>query len=189
MKHNKKNSNAKPSQDTKFTTKNIIIIAIAVIITIILYFTFFKSESAVKEDKGNNVVNKEMFSFKREGELTLINSEGGFIKKIDVELAENDDKRTQGLMYRTDLTNEQGMLFIFPYETYQSFWMRNTYLSLDMIFINSQHEIVTIHKNTTPFSDQSYPSSKPTTYVLEVPAGFCDKFGINVGDKIVWRRI
>ena len=79
-----------------------------------------------------------------------------------------------------------GMLFIFPAERYQSFWMLNTLFSLDMLFINSKKEIVTIHKNTTPLSQQSYPSSKPAIYVLEVVAGYTDKFNIKEGDKIYW---
>ena len=80
------------------------------------------------------------------------------------------------------------MLFIFSRQEYQSFWMRNTAISLDIIFVNSNNEIVTIHKNTNTFSDKSYPSTKPAIFVVEVIAGFTDKYGINVGDKIVWRR-
>ena len=80
----------------------------------------------------------------------------------------------------------QGMLFIFPDERYQSFWMLNTLFSLDMIFINSKKEIVTIHKNTKPLSEQSYPSSEPAQYVLEVNAGFCDRYNIKQGDKVFW---
>jgi hypothetical protein len=80
----------------------------------------------------------------------------------------------------------QGMLFIFPQQRYQSFWMLNTMFSLDILFINNDKEIVTIHKNTTPLSEESYPSSEPAIYVVEVNAGFCDKHGINLGDKVFW---
>ena len=64
--------------------------------------------------------------------------------------------------------------------------MLNTLFSLDMIFINSKKEIVTIHKNTKPLSEQSYPSSEPAQYVLEVNAGFCDRYNIKQGDKVFW---
>ena len=64
--------------------------------------------------------------------------------------------------------------------------MRNTLISLDMIFVNAQKEIVTIHKNTKILSDQSYPSTKPAMYVIEVVAGFTDKYNIKEGDKISW---
>ncbi|GAB1350625.1 hypothetical protein MASR1M107_28400 [Ignavibacteriales bacterium] len=59
--------------------------------------------------------------------------------------------------------------------------MRNTYISLDMIFIDANKKIVTIHKNTKTLSDQSYPSTKPAKYVLEVAGGFCDKHGVVEG--------
>lgn len=79
--------------------------------------------------------------------------------------------------------------FIFTNEEPQSFWMQHTPLSLDMIFVNKENEIVKIHKNTTPFSEQSYPSGRPAKYVVEVNAGYTDKFQIEEGDKIVWRRL
>ena len=64
--------------------------------------------------------------------------------------------------------------------------MVNTMFSLDMIFISSGKEIVTIHKDTTPLSEQSYPSSAPAQYVLEVNAGFCESHNIKLGDKVFW---
>jgi len=64
--------------------------------------------------------------------------------------------------------------------------MLNTLFSLDILFINSNKEIVTIHKNTTPLSEQSYPSSEPAIYVLEVNAGFCDRHNVKLSDKIYW---
>ncbi|OGU89839.1 MAG: hypothetical protein A3K31_13355 [Ignavibacteria bacterium RIFOXYA12_FULL_35_25] len=84
------------------------------------------------------------------------------------------------------MEEKQGMLFIFPDDAMQSFWMRNTLISLDMIFINSNKTIVTIHKNTKVLSDQSYPSTAPAQYVLEVNAGFTAKHDIQVGDHVGW---
>jgi len=93
-------------------------------------------------------------------------------------------------MYRNKMKETNGMLFIFPYETIQSFWMRNTIIYLDMLFINKDMEIVTIRKNAIPFKDNvSYTSTKPAMYVLEVVGGYTDKFDIQEGDKIVWRRL
>jgi uncharacterized membrane protein (UPF0127 family) len=86
------------------------------------------------------------------------------------------------------MKDDQGMLFIFPYETEQSFWMKNTVLSLDIIFVNANFEIVKIHHNTTPFSEQSYSSEKPAQYVVEVNAGYSNKLGLTEGDKIFFRR-
>jgi uncharacterized membrane protein (UPF0127 family) len=87
------------------------------------------------------------------------------------------------------MEENQGMLFIFPDEQIRSFWMRNTFISLDMIFVNSNKEIVTIHKNTRVLSSESYPSAEPATYVIEVVAGFTDKHNIKVGDKVGWMDI
>jgi len=126
------------------------------------------------------------YTFKKEGELTFVDTLGNPIIKIDIEIADNDYERQLGLMNRESMEQMQGMLFIFPQERMQSFWMLNTMFSLDILFINSNKEIVTIHKNTTPLSEQSYPSSEPAIYVLEVNAGFCDEHGINLGDKVFW---
>jgi uncharacterized membrane protein (UPF0127 family) len=91
-------------------------------------------------------------------------------------------------MYRDKLAENQGMLFIFEDDAPRAFWMKNTVLSLDMIFVNSRNEIVTIHKNTTPYSEQSYESTKPAKYVIEVNAGYTDGHKVSVGDHIAWSR-
>jgi uncharacterized membrane protein (UPF0127 family) len=92
------------------------------------------------------------------------------------------------MMGRPVMEEQQGMLFILDEEQWASFWMKNCILSLDMIFINKQGEIVTICKNTIPFSEQSYSATALTLLVLEVNAGFTDKYGIKEGDRISWRR-
>jgi len=126
--------------------------------------------------------------FKKQGELTLTKSDGNSIVSIDIEIAGDDAKREVGLMGRSLMEQRQGMLFIFDEEFFASFWMRNTILSLDMIFINKQGKIVTIHKNTKPFSDDSYSATAMTLFVLEVNAGFTDKYGIKEGDIVSWKR-
>ena len=135
---------------------------------------------------GEETTEMKFYSFKKEGELTFTDSTGNQIIKIDIEIADNDYERQLGLMNRKSMEEMQGMLFIFPEERFQSFWMLNTLFSLDILFINSSKEIVTIHKNTTPLSEQSYPSSEPAIYVLELNAGFCDRHKIKLGDKIYW---
>jgi uncharacterized membrane protein (UPF0127 family) len=127
--------------------------------------------------------------FKKQGELTLTKSNDKPIVSIDIEIADDDAKREVGLMGRPVMEERQGMLFIFEEEHLESFWMRNTILPLDMIFINKQGKIVTIHKNTKPFSDDSYPANALTMFVLEVNAGFTDKYGIKEGDMVSWKRM
>jgi uncharacterized membrane protein (UPF0127 family) len=90
------------------------------------------------------------------------------------------------LMNRNTMEETQGMLFIFQVERMQSFWMRNTLIPLDILFINKNNEIVTIHKNTKVLSAQSYASTEPAIYVLEVNGGFTERQNIVKGDKIFW---
>jgi uncharacterized membrane protein (UPF0127 family) len=128
------------------------------------------------------------FDFIKQGEMRFLTAKQEFISAIDVELAQDDLKRQQGLMYRDKLAENQGMVFIFEDEETRSFWMKNTVLSLDMIFVSGRNEIVTIQKNTTPYSEQSYASTKPAKYVVEVNAGYTDRHKIAVGDHIAWSR-
>jgi uncharacterized membrane protein (UPF0127 family) len=128
----------------------------------------------------------EYYTFTKEGELTFTDSLGTLKVKVDLEIADNDYERQLGLMNRKEMKENEGMLFIFPVQQLQSFWMRNTLISLDIMFVNDQKKIVTIHKNTKILSDTSYPSSKPAMYVVEVLAGFADRHNIQVGDKIDW---
>jgi hypothetical protein len=168
------------SQPQKKSLKPIIVkIGIATVALIVVFFFILNN----CDDENSEM---HYYKFKKEGELTFVDSTGNTIIKIDIEIADNDYERQLGLMNRQSMEEMQGMLFIFPQETYQSFWMLNTLFSLDMIFINSKKEIVTIHKNTTPLSEQSYPSSEPAIYVLEVNAGFCERHNVQLGDKIYW---
>ncbi|MGH7844661.1 MAG: DUF192 domain-containing protein [Candidatus Binatia bacterium] len=103
---------------------------------------------------------------------------------MSVEVADTPAKRAQGLMYRNDLGEEQGMLFLFPAATNQTFWMKNTPLSLDLLFIGSDLRIVGIVERATPFSPDSLSVSAPSQFVLEVRGGFCQRHGIEAGDAV-----
>lgn len=87
-------------------------------------------------------------------------------------------------MYRRELPELRGMLFLFPREAPLSFWMKNTPLPLDIIFINAAHTIVGIAQNTTPFSRKPLPSGSPAQFVLEVNSGFCQQHGVAIGDRV-----
>lgn len=93
-----------------------------------------------------------------------------------------------GLMFRTAIAESDGMLFIFPDQEPRNFWMKNTVLSLDMIFVNSQNEIVKIQSNTEPMTEDLYPSQKPSQFVVEVNAGFTERFQIQEGGQIQFRK-
>ena len=125
----------------------------------------------------------------KEGVLNFISKDGKNIQKIDIELAKNDAKRSQGLMYRQSMGEMQGMLFIFEKAEPQSFWMKNTFISLDIIYVNEQKEIVSIAKMAQAKSELPIPSGLPAIYVVEVNGGFCDRYQIKEGDKIEWQEI
>ncbi len=155
---------------------------IVTLIVLIVAAAFFILNNLIK----NNKTEVEYYKFKKEGELTITDSLGNSKIKIDLEIAKTEYERQLGLMNRNTMEENQGMLFIFQVERLQSFWMRNTLIPLDIIFINKNNEIVTIHKNTKVLSTQSYPSSEPAIYVLEVNGGFTDRKNIVKGDKIFW---
>lgn len=171
-KSQKQNENNK-----KARTKNILIGVVILVIAAFLIFNNFLKDSQHK---------MEYYTFTKEGELIFSDSLGNTKTKIDIEIADDEYQRQLGLMNRKEMNENQGMLFIFPRQDYLSFWMRNTLISLDMIFVDESKTVVTIHKNTKILSDTSYPSSKPAKYVVEVVAGFTDKHNIQIGDKIDW---
>lgn len=127
--------------------------------------------------------------FRKEGVLSFISKEkGDTISTISIEIAETDDERARGLMDRKSMADSLGMLFIFPAPEEQSFWMKNTYISLDIMYVDENMEIVSIQKYATPLSEESLPSFKKAQYVVEVNAGYVDKKKIKYGDKIVFKK-
>ncbi len=146
-----------------------------------------KQPDEIKYDTTNNK-DAAKTQFKKQGEVFFQDSLKNLRKKIDVEIAENEETRHLGLMFRENMKEDEGMLFLFPAEEYQSFYMKNTVMPLDIIFVNAKKQIVKIHKNTTPYSEASLPSLKPAKYVVEVIGGFTDKYKLQEGDIIDWRK-
>lgn len=128
-----------------------------------------------------------LIPFREDGQLAFIRDRDTLVT-IAIEIAETDSARQRGLMERTHLPERSGMLFIFEREEMQSFWMANTPLSLDIIFVNGDSQIVSIAKYTRPYSTEPIPSRYPARFVVELPAGFTDSHGILEGDRIRWRR-
>ena len=101
-----------------------------------------------------------------------------------VELAVTPEQQSKGLMFRRELPEGQGKLFDFQREQPASFWMKNTYISLDMIFIRADGRILRIAENTVPLSEALVSSGGPVRAVLEVIAGTARKLGIAAGDRV-----
>ncbi|WP_406684764.1 DUF192 domain-containing protein [Seonamhaeicola sp. MEBiC1930] len=141
--------------------------------------------SACKED--NKTVKQTEVTFKKEGELTInkIITDSSTVT-IDIEIADTDFDIQTGLMYRNSMKTNQGMLFVFNDETKRFFYMKNTKIPLDLIFINANKRIVSFQKNAKPFDESSLPSGVPAKYVLEINAGLIDTWNLSVGDSIVY---
>ncbi|MGD0037660.1 MAG: DUF192 domain-containing protein [Bacteroidota bacterium] len=179
-----KNNSTDQHNDTKPKSRRRMQIGISfTVIVIALVIIFMPKKTAT-----DTLASPMAPMFKKQGECTITNREDKPIVSIDIEIADDDSKREVGMMGRPTMEERQGMLFVFEEEQMASFWMKNCILPLDMIFINKLGEIVTICKNTTPFSEQAYSATAMTLLVLEVNAGFTDKYSIKEGDRISWKR-
>jgi len=108
-----------------------------------------------------------------------------------VELAKTDEARARGLMYRQNLPADQGMLFIFEKQDRYSFWMKNTLIPLDMIWINQDLKVVFISPNNAPCAAEFCPTidaPSPAKYVLELNAGTSEKINLKIGDQVSFNQ-
>jgi hypothetical protein len=117
-----------------------------------------------------------------QGTLEIVTKSG--VRPFSVELAVTDEERAKGLMFRKEIPEGYGMLFDFKQDQMVTMWMKNTYVSLDMIFIKHDGRIARIAENTKVLSEDIIPSGQPVRAVLEVVAGTAKKFGIAAGDKV-----
>ena len=110
---------------------------------------------------------------------------------INAEIADDDYKRQQGLMFRESLADDHGMLFVFQYEDKYGFWMKNMLIPLDIIWISKDMRVVDISTNVQPCSDtcDNITPKKAVKYVLEVKSGFVNKHKLRLGDKVSFSLI
>lgn len=154
-------------------------------------FFFFSCTSGYKEEKQNDLSQKSANpfhepEFRKEGELTFLKKgKKSKIVTIDLEIADTLHEKTIGLMYRKSMGDKEGMLFVYGNLKSRFFWMKNTYIPLDMIFVDNGMQIVGIVKNTTPLSEELIPVHEDSQYIVEVNAGFTDKYNIQIEDYVV----
>lgn len=161
-----------------FVTVALVLVALAAIALILPRF-FSNESNRVQEIE----ITPQDIDFTRDGELSIFKNDS-LIQTIEVEFAKNDEERALGLMYRSSMDEHQGMWFIFPEEAPRSFYMRNTEIPLDIIYLDKDKKVVSIAKNARPYDETSLPSEKPAMYVLEINGGLSDKWGIEKGDRI-----
>ena len=133
---------------------------------LLIFYSLYSSAEFLK---------KELFISNSNNELT----------KFTVEVADNDNLRSLGLMGRIDIPEGTGMLFIWQDEAYRNFWMKNTPSSLDIIFFDKNGYFINVKENTTPYSLDNIKSLKPSKYVLELIAGSSKKFNLYNHSRII----
>ena len=117
-------------------------------------------------------------------EILIANSIGE-IKKFNVEIADNSNARSKGFMWRENIPDGTGMLFVWNKEAYRNFWMKNTPSSLDILFFDGNGSFLNVVENTEPFSLKNIQSSKPSQYVLELNSGSSKINNLYGGTKIL----
>ena len=106
--------------------------------------------------------------------------------RFEIYLAVSPQQQRRGLMFVRELPERTGMLFVYADERYRSMWMKNTYISLDMVFARRDGSITNIVETTVPLSEKSVTSSEPATFVLELNAGTAQRLSIDADSRLVW---
>jgi uncharacterized protein len=122
-----------------------------------------------------------------DGRLDFVAPDGAVLTSIQVEIADGDSARVRGLMQRRSLGMNEGMLFVFDEPDTLSFWMENTYIPLEMMFVAPDSHIVNIER-ARPLSRDQVTSLAPARFVVEVRAGFSERFGVGGGTRVRWQR-
>ena len=122
------------------------------------------------------------------GPVAVIRGPGAAVE-VSLEVAATPAERERGLMYRRSLAEGRGMLFVFDADGNQSFWMKNTLIPLDLLFIARDGTVVGIHANATPLSTANIAVGKPSRYVLEVPGGWAARHGVAAGAQVEFRGL
>jgi uncharacterized protein len=168
--------------------QNIALSLLAIIIIVVVVFFIKGSHRTIHKVNPINTGQTQQINepvFRNDGQLTFL-SGSKKLKTITMEIAKTEMARNQGLMYRKTMPDSCGMLFVFEQMQPLSFWMKNTIMPLDIIFIDDQFKIISIAKNTIPFSEKSIPASGDGLYVVEVNAGFTDKYDVTEGNTITF---
>lgn len=155
---------------------------LAVAVTVSLIAACGNDSSEPNDPEGETTI-----PFRKDGTLAFLR-DGDSLLTIAIEIADTDSARNRGMMQRAGFPEQSGMLFIFDREEPQRFWMANTPIGLDLMFVDADSQIVDIDKYARPLSPESITSDQSAQYVIEVPAGFADTHGIVETDRVRWQR-
>ena len=139
-------------------------------------------------DEGQSGSEEDPRGFQNEGTLTFLRPNGDTLRTISIDVADTDAERRRGLMRQRSLGYDRGMLFIFDTVKRGSMWMKNTPLPLDIVFVAPDSQVINIARGTTPFSEEKITPAAPRKFVVEVRAGFADRFGLTDSTRVRWTR-
>ncbi|MEO9510613.1 MAG: DUF192 domain-containing protein [Flavobacteriaceae bacterium] len=144
--------------------------------------------SSCKTDSKKEI-KTETIGFTKEGNLTISKSENDSIAaQFDIEIAASEYETQTGLMYRESIKPNEGMLFIFQDVAMHSFYMKNTQIPLDIIYIDENLKIVSFQRDAQPFNETGLSSKVPVKYVFEINAGLSEKLGFEIGDIVSFTK-
>ena len=153
------------------------------LVVLLVFVVFLWSCGSEKQEQTNSTQPKGRV-VTPEADLAFLNNLGEEISTLKIAIADLPEERNQGLMDVRNMPQDTGMLFIFDEEAPRSFWMANTPLPLDIMYVSRDSVIVRIYQNTTPFSETSLPSDAPAQFVVETNGGYALNYGITEGMKI-----
>lgn len=181
----KKNNPTSPEDKVTQISSARKLLILGIIVALIIGAVYWLFDDEDPASPSSAITYTEEPQFKKEGELYFLNQDSqDTLSKIAIEVADNEEERAQGLMNRSQMADSAGMLFIYNKAEPLSFWMKNTKIPLDIIYVDDSKEIVMIYKGVAPYSTESVPSYKDAQYVVEVNGGYTTEHNIKEGDHI-----
>ena len=152
---------------------------------VLALFLVLCSGACSPQSTANNSADGSLDDAFTQDTLTIINDDG-IRHEFDIYLALNPEQQRRGLMFVRQMPLRTGMLFVYESSELQSMWMKNTYISLDIVFARADGTVSSVQRNTEPLSLRSLVSVEPVKYVLELNAGAARRFNIGAGSRLVW---
>lgn len=140
-------------------------------------------------DRKNPQDEMPRLTFEKQGYATIKAPDGTVKAEFDLEIADTEETQKTGLMYRESMADNQGMLFTYKEADKMNFWMKNTYLPLDIIFFLPDSTIYKVYADNKPFTEAGVAPAENCLFALEINAGLGKKFSLQPGDKLDWKRL
>jgi uncharacterized membrane protein (UPF0127 family) len=158
-----------------------IMVLIAIIAIVIVF--------VIPDKPGNPPKEKLRITFEKQGTAVITSPDGKEKAAFDLEIADTEEAQKIGLMYRESMADNQGMLFVYKTADKMNFWMKNTYLPLDLVFFLPDSTVYKVYPDNQPFTESGIAPAKECQFALEINAGLAKVHNLAPGDKISWKRL